>query len=254
MALLAGLPDAAMAIPWHWRDGGETLQVRDAFHRSLEAELAQAARVHSRVQLSEPAMSMVAADRALGDLLGLIAGQPDELLDLEPLPGEWPLRRVLHHTLEVELSFACNTRWAINRSDSDPVRPSAELRARESTAPAEGSLDEIMARLVAARATTFEFAADLRPDQLTRPSNWAGHAVDVRFRLHRFASHLIEHTIQVGKVLHALDRDPGEARCEVRATWSARLAHHRLSAPEDLQRLDEEIATRTAEVRALAGL
>lgn len=250
LAVLARFPDTAMALPWAWRDTGEVLEVRDAFHRTLEAEYEQAALVQAAGRLTEPAVAMVAADRALGDLLGLLAGQPDDILDVEPLAGEWALRKVLHHALEVELSFACNTRWAVERADTDSLRPSDELRERESTAPAEGSVDEIMRRLIAARTATTRFAATLQPAQLTRPTIWASHDVDVRFRLHRFASHLTEHTIQVEKVLHALNRDPAEARQMVRAIWSARAAHERHSAMEDVARLDHALAERAAQVTA----
>ena len=39
---------------------------------------------------------------------------------------------------------------------------------------------------------------------MTRPTIWARYDVDVRFRLHRFAAHVIEHTIQCEKALAAL--------------------------------------------------
>ena len=47
-------------------------------------------------------------------------------------------------------------------------------------------------------------------------------AVDVRFRLHRFASHLVEHTIQCEKALAAGSIRVGEARTIVRRIWALR--------------------------------
>ena len=254
LAVLAAFPDPVMAMPWAWREGGEILEVRDAVYRTLEAELAQLAVAQLASPPTEPVVAMVEADRALGDLRGLLAGQPDDLLDVEPIPGEWPLREVLHHVLEVELSFALNVRWAVRRDDAEPLRPSPEQREREATAPSTGSIAEITDRLVAARTVTAEFVHGLDQATLARPTVWAGHEVNVRFRLYRFASHLVEHTIQVEKVLHALNRDPAEARQEVRAIWSARGAHERRSNPADLRRLDATLSERVAQVRGLAEL
>jgi len=250
---LARFPDPVMAHPWHWRDGGEVLEIRDAFHRTLEAELAQLAIIESTRRWTEPIIAMTEANRALGDLEGLISGQPDEILDLEPTPGEWPLREVLHHVLQVELSFASHVRWAVRRQASDPLIPGEEQRNSESTAPAEGFIAEINARLVTARAVTNDLVEPLLPDQLELPTKWAQHDVDVRFRIHRFASHLTEHTIQVEKGLHAVGRDPGEARQVVRAIWSIRGAHERRSTAGDLERLDDAIGERLAQVREVAS-
>jgi hypothetical protein len=47
---------------------------------------------------------------------------------------------------------------------------------------------------------------------LTRPSRWIDYEIDVRFRLHRFAAHIVEHTIQCEKALHALGWRPTEGR------------------------------------------
>jgi hypothetical protein len=254
MAVLAGFTDTMMGMPWTWRDGGEELEVRDAFHRSLELELRQLAKILGTTHLTEPAIAMMEVDRAFGDLRGLLAGQPDDLLDVVPIPGEWPLREVLHHLLEVELSYRLMVRWAVERDASDPLRPSAEQRQRESTAPADGTVAQIGERHAAARLATDEFVETLSPAQLELPTVWSGHEVDVRFRLYRFVAHTREHTIQVEKVLHALDRDPAEARQVVRMLWSARDAHARRSTLADLERLDAELARVAGQVREIAGL
>jgi uncharacterized damage-inducible protein DinB len=248
MAALAVLSDEDMARPWKWRDGGEVLEVRDAFHRSLEEELQQLTLAGAGRQWRETELSTSEADRALGDLLGLLAAQPEEVHDVEPAPGEWSLRRVMRHVVEVELSFAANTRWALERTESDPVRIPAARREAESMVPAESSVADLVAQLQGAREVTNRLIEPLTAVQLKLPTIWATHDVDVRFRLHRFPSHLTEHTIQVEKVLHALGHDPREARQMVRAIWSARGAHRGRSSAADLERLDAAIAGRTAEV------
>ncbi len=72
---------------------------------------------------------------------------------------------------------------------------------------------------------------ELGAPQLARPSLWAGHKVDVRFRLHRFASHLVEHTIHAEKLLAALSQPPTQAHPLVRRISAVRGAHEWLSAP-----------------------
>jgi hypothetical protein len=249
MAALAVLPNSAMAAPWSWRPDGEPLEVRDAFHRTLEAELAQLAATDAQSPSSEPVIAMTEANRAFGDLLGLLAGQPDEILDVDAIPGEWPLRAVLHHQLEVERSFAANTRWAVTRDADNPIRIPEELRTAHRTSE-EGTIADLLGRLRMARDDTDELVEQIVPEQFTLPTIWAGHAVDVRFRLYRFASHLIEHTIQVEKVLRAIGREPQEARQMVRATWATRNAHMRRSSAADLERLDETIVRWIAEITA----
>ena len=55
---------------------------------------------------------------------------------------------------------------------------------------------------------------------MTRPTQWIQYDVDVRFRLHRFASHLVEHTIQCEKTLATLDCPMTEGRRIVRRLTS----------------------------------
>lgn len=250
MATMAVYSDEDMGRPWRWRSEGLDLGVRDGYHRSLEAELAQLASIQSGAAATEPIIAMAEAQRALGRALGLVAGQPEELLDHQPAPDDWPLREVMRHMLETELSFFANTRWSVTYTDDQPVAMPRELRPKDDDAPGDGTISDLAARLVAARATTDAFISGLQPADLQRPSIWAGYSVDVRFRLHRFASHLTEHTIQAEKVLRSAGRDPGEARQMVRAIWAARGSHERQSPTGTLARLDQEHAARLESFRS----
>ena len=51
---------------------------------------------------------------------------------------------------------------------------------------------------------------------MTRPTQWVQYDVDVRFRLHRFAAHIMEHTVQSEKALAALGWRATEGRRIVR--------------------------------------
>jgi hypothetical protein len=242
MTALAVLSDDQMARPWHWRaDGDEDLGIRDAYHRSLEYENAQATLVMAEA-IGEVASALSLAQRAAGDLCGLLAGQPEELLDREPAAGEWSLREVMRHTVNTEVGFRLKSLSALDRGPDD----SFEVPADRAPADVDVSGDpaSIIAVLLTARADTDAEFARLTGRDLEQPARWAGYAVDVRFRMHRHASHLAEHTNQCEKVLHALDEDPGEARQLVRAIWAARGGHERLSDRAALRALDDDLAAR----------
>ncbi len=241
MTGMAVLSDEQMTLPWKWRSDGEVLEIRDAFHRSLEAENAQATAT-AAVGAAETSAAFLPAQRAAGDLCGLLTGQPDDILGREPARGEWSLRETMRHVIETEAHFRTKTLWAVDRAPEDPIDPPPELQPQ----PADVSGDSAswIAMLLEERAVTDESFARVITEDLAKPSTWAGHSVDARFRMHRPASHLIEHTNQCEKVLHALGQDPGEARQLVRAIWAARGGHERLSDAAALRALDDELAAR----------
>src|SRR5438105_15438497 len=110
----AALPGEQMEKPWTWREDGPTLHVRDALYRSLEEEQAAASVAEGG---SEAARILSLAQRAFGDLRGLVAGLDESLFDAAPAPGEWTLRQTLGHLLLVELRYDASTGWARRRAD-----------------------------------------------------------------------------------------------------------------------------------------
>jgi hypothetical protein len=190
----------------------------------------------------EVAAALVLAQRAAGDLCGLIVGLPDTVLDAPPGGGEWTLREVLRHTVWTEPRFRVRSLWSVAHGAAGAeMMPDTE---NPPEADVSGDAASIIELLLAERATTDAEFAGLSEADLATPSTWSGHVVDVRFRLHRPASHLIEHTNQCEKVLHVLGRNPGEARQLVRAIWAARGGHERLSDARELRVLDEALASR----------
>ena len=241
MGRMAVLTDEQMGSLWHWRPDGDGLQIRDFFHRSLEAENAQATAI-AAMGVGETAAAFLLAQRAAGDLCGLLVGQPEGILDREPAPGEWSLRETMRHIIETEAHFRVGTLWAVDKAPEDPFDLPHELQ----THPADVSRDpaSMIASLLDERTVSDENFARLTADDLAKPAMWAGYSVDARFRMHRHASHLAEHTNQCEKVLHAIGQDPGEARQLARAIWAARGGHERLSDAAALWALDDELAAR----------
>ncbi|HEX6547519.1 MAG TPA: DinB family protein [Candidatus Dormibacteraeota bacterium] len=232
---LARFTDAEMARPWTWPGhAGEALQLRDLHWRIVEAE--QAALVTAPVATTEPAAIMDLAQTALGDLRGLLTGLPGMLLDREPDSGEWTLREVLAHVLLVERRYLRQVRYAAERAETDPVYLRAPLELQEEERA--GDVADWLERLEQSRAESDAYCSRLPLEALIRPTMWAGHEVDVRFRLHRFAAHLDEHRIHCQKVVRALGIEPTEAREIVRTLSGLRGSHERRTPREELDSLD----------------
>ena len=81
---------------------------------------------------------------------------------------------------------------------------------------ASGDVSALLGYLAVARAKTNRTLDAVPPAAMTRPTPWVNWQIDVRFRLHRFASHLVEHTIQSEKILIALGWGQTEGRRIVR--------------------------------------
>jgi hypothetical protein len=218
LAAVAALDEAALARAWPWR--GRPLDVRNALFFALqdahEALAGVAAGSHP-----ESRRILALAQGALGDLRGLLVGLPADLLDRAPAPDQWPVRETLRHVLLVERRYAVQTRYAIDRAATDPVRIADDRLPGPAQIDAAGDVPAILARLAEARAETNRSLAAVPAEAMTRPTVWGGHEVDVRFRLHRFAVHLVEHTIQCEKALSDLGWRPTEGRRIVRRLCAA---------------------------------
>jgi uncharacterized damage-inducible protein DinB len=192
---------------------------------------------------------LAVGQRAWGELRGLLLGVADGDLDRTSAPGQWTVRQVLEHVLLVERRYRTHVEYALSRSDSEPVRLDLQLELADSEA--EGGVRDWVARLAAERGAGAWLAA-ATPDQLVRPTVWAGYMVDVRFRLLRFAGHIAEHTVQVERTLEALGWRPGEAHRIVRRISAARGAHELSTEPTVLEGLDAAHAARAAALTARA--
>jgi hypothetical protein len=243
LAVFANVADPAR--PWWWR--GAEREVRDGLYRSLEAEQAAAAAVHHP---TEAARILAFGQAAFGDLRGLLAGLPDELLDRVPREGEWALRQTLHHMLHRELTFRANTAYALARSASDPVRLPDDQVPGPADADVSGGIDDVLVRYSFEREATDTACEAVTPEQLLLPTIWSETEVDVRFRLNRFGGHITEHTIQCEKTLGWLNLAPAEARMITRRISAVRGLHERYTDPAVLDELDRVNRERAAEFKS----
>ena len=239
------LDEEALARPWTWR--GRPMDVRFAIYRTLED--AQEAHVRASAGTHPESRRILAmAQHAFGSLRALLAGLPSALLDRAPRAGEWPIREILGHMLAVEQRYALQTKYAAERRDDDPMRiPDDRLPP---TAPASigGEIDAVLARLGEARAETDRWLGNLASPAMTRPTVWMGHEIDVRFRLHRFAAHVVEHTIQCEKALLALGWHLTEGRRIARRLAAVVGEIEGLGAVVEAREMEARLAERLATV------
>jgi hypothetical protein len=237
------LDDAALARPWTYRGG--TLDVRNALYWTM-GEAQDAVTRATAASHPESRRILVLAQRAFGDLRGLLAGLSSDLADKAPHPGEWSVRQVLDHVISVEQRYAIQTAWAVDRTDAEPVRIAADRLPPLTPSDASGDVGALLTRLATERAATNRRLGALPPAAMTRPTVWVHFEIDVRFRLHRFGSHIAEHTIQCEKTLAALGWRETESRRIVRQIWALVGELEALNADAELARLAAAAEERAA--------
>jgi len=239
----AALDENELAQPWRFRD--KPMDVRYALYRTIEeaqeALVGAAARPHPE---SRRILSL--AQRAFGDLRGLLIGLPTDLLDVAPRDGEWSVRETLRHIIVTEGRYAVQTQYAVERADADPMRVADDKMPTPAQTDVTGGISKILTRVGEARAETDRRLGDLPAAAMTRPTQWVQYDVDVRFRLHRFAAHLVEHTVQCEKVLAALGWRATEGRRIVRRLTALLGEVEGLSGRADAREIETRLVERSA--------
>ncbi len=223
------------------------MDVRYALYRTLE----DAQEVHVRVSAGDHPESrriLALAQQAFGSLRALLVAVPGALLDQSPRAGEWSIREIVVHMVAVEQRYALQTQYAVDRADADPMRIADDRLPSLRPANVGGEIEALLSRLADARDETGRWLNDVAPAGMTRPTIWGGYAVDVRFRLHRFAAHVVEHTVQCEKTLLALGWRPTEGRRIARRIAAAIGEIEGLGAVKDARDLETRLVERLASV------
>jgi hypothetical protein len=231
--LTFSITDADLERPWTWGDYDEG--VRFAFFRNYEdlrslAVVLAAERLQAGRPLTSAQHILARHQAAFNDLAAALLGLTDEQADLSPAPGEWPLRRTLRHIAETEGTFFAINHYAIERARAEDGRPLAMPdEAWESFWAGDpfdelaesGSFWQMWTYFQGLHRRVLEAFAGVSEAELDEPVVfWESSPMPLRFRLHRFESHLRQHTIQVDKALFALGLVSGEARRLVRLLYA----------------------------------
>lgn len=237
---LAGVGDADLSRPADAAPGSPSIQF--VLYDLLRHEHALAAGTQAPVG-AEITRILDLAQAAYGDLVGLLVGRPDDVLD-DTRDGEWSLRDVLRHAIAVELRYGAQVEYSALRSDDQPIAIPPDRLPCDRLSPPEpryaatrtGGIGEILELLGIARLRTDERLAALPDDTLARPSLWGTQPMTVRMRAHQIAVHLTECAIQSEKCLAA--QGTSEGRRILRHLCAARGAHERRSDPSARAELD----------------
>ncbi len=230
------LDEPALELPWAWGAYKEE-GLRFAFFRTYEdlreaAVLTAAARRAMGRPLSSAQQILGQYHEAFRDLEASLLRLPDGLDETEPAPDEWSVRRVLAHMLSGDLGFLVAVTYGLERFRGGNGRPAAipeeawdrilgldEAGYRELvTRP----LPELWPAFQATHERVLSDLADISDGELQAPSMfWEGYELSLRFRLHRFDSHLRQHTIQLDKTLNALGAPSTEVHRLLRLIYAA---------------------------------
>jgi len=245
------LPDAEMDRPWVWHeydDEGLRFALLMAQHelRDLAVRLA----AMRPVTPSQAQRILGQYHHAYRDLTGALAGLRDEDLDRVPREGEWPLRDVLEHMLGAEYGFL-----GVIRYELAPDRPGDPKAAEErfgswrdengyrGPKTLEGGVADVRNALYEVHRRVLRELGDLTDADLERNALFWDGPKPIRFRMHRFEAHLIQHTVQIDKTLVWIDRAPTEAMRLARVLYCDLAAIEMLSSSSFGQKERDEVAT-----------
>ena len=225
--LVVDLPDSELERQWVW-GSYDSEGVRFAFFRTYEQlrELAvklRGARKSAGAPLSEAQIVLGQYHFAYMDLQGLLRGIDPEFEERPPAEGEWPLRRIAAHIIGADLGFYVTIKFALSRhrQDLDPVADLADetwlelamLDEEQLDATMDGPLDGLQAFHEELHDRILSEFADIQEAELELPAKyWEQEPMLIRFRLHRFDSHMRQHTVQVSKTLSSLGYLPNESK------------------------------------------
>ena len=232
--LTSGLPDADLGKPWDWQDYQEG--VRFAFFRTYESlrELAvrlAAERVASGQAPTSAQHILTQNHAAFRDLQAVLLGCHSALLEQVPAEGEWSVRQALNHIIRAEGNFYFMVHFALQDARSGAGQltevteamweafwsgdPYPELRE-------SGSPGDLLAYYELLHQRVLGEFTGITEAELEAPAIfWETRPYPIRFRLHRFDSHLRQHTVQIEKTLLAIGDPPNEARRLLRLIYAA---------------------------------
>jgi hypothetical protein len=213
------IPDVTLTHDWLSPGQPDWYDVRRGLYRIYEVLEEAAARVDGWVEqtATRPTQAgriLAQANVARWDLHALLLPLTTADLDRSPGGGEWTLRETIAHIVIAQALYTLTTAyWAHQqRAAGVPLVP-PELPFDRLPTPewSDGTLADLRQRLDTLLDLGIGFLVHLDdPAELDKLALWYSYEVTVRFRLHRFAAHLREHTIQVEKTLAMLGREPTE--------------------------------------------
>jgi uncharacterized protein len=162
---------------------------------------------------------------AFRDFEALLIGIDPESYRCQPSPQEWSINVIVAHVHDVERYFFAAILNALQNPQPEPLddEATAAMAGEPLAIPTDLPPEQMwgdFARLHARVTDAFTGLTDAKLE-LRAPAWEAEPWPTVEFRMHRFDSHLREHTNQLEKVLALLDRRPNEPKMLLRQMYAA---------------------------------
>ena len=232
--LTQSFSDDDLEREWVWKEYDEG--IRFAFFRTYEELREHAARLGAWRAASDQPMSV--AQRALAqyhlayrDLQAILLGLNEADAQSAPGEGDWSVMSVLNHIIQSERGFLAITSYSLECARSDiklPEEMSEEEWAafwtgdRFQVVKESGSLAGLLDYYSSLHDRLLGSFCTISEAELSAPSiYWEDTPKPVEFRLHRFDSHLRQHTIQIERTLQQLGVDPTESKRLLRLIYNA---------------------------------
>lgn len=217
--------DADLERPWAW-GVYDSEDVGFAYFRTYEelrtlAVLTSAERDINRTAPTSARRILAQFHAAYRDLQAVLLRVDAGIAERSPAEGEWSVRQTLAHMVRADALFLAAVRHALDHHragdwNPGPVPPEVlssviGLAETEFNAILSGPMDKIQAYHAALHARILLDLDDITEEELELPVIYRENRPTLlRFRLHRFDSHLREHTVQVEKTLAVVGRPPDE--------------------------------------------
>lgn len=263
------MTDADLERKWVWKDY-DSEGFRFSFFRTLEdlltLETFQLNRRKKR--LSQAQQILAGYHLAFRDLQASLLGIDTADYDRIPVEEEWPPRKVLGHIIEADLIFYAAIKHGLknHRIDDGKLSELTDEIWEEITGTTDteleillaGPIETIMAYHELVHSKTLMELADISDEELQKTALfWEKEAMTIRFRMHRFESHLRQHTVQMDKTLDMLKLHPNEINRLLRMVYNglARAENAMMGINESslkvVNKYRKNIEERTAEIRHL---
>jgi hypothetical protein len=202
------------------------------------------------------------------DLEAAILGLDDAAAEIPPAEGQWPVKQAYAHLAQSDIGFYVLVSYALGRHRAgdwkleqipDPywdqtIGLSDEEFGQIMHGPLSG-LKEFHRKWHEKVIAEFQ---GINEAEIELPSlYWEAEPMTLRFRLHRFDSHLRQHTIQIDKTLVAIGRPLTEAQRLVRLIYAAlaesesQLIGAESNAAPLIQQTADSISNRAAEIQSI---
>jgi hypothetical protein len=214
-----GLSDDDLKRPWAWKSY-DSEGIRFAFFRAFEELLELAVRL--RTKRAELDLPLTSAQLILGqfhtaylNLQHLLLCVNAELAALPPAEGEWSVRKTLAHIIGADIGFSVAIKYALEQHRAGVEGPS---KIPDESWDALSGLDEPSYKKLmdspfddlhsfhrTLHTSILEDFSKINEQELEVLSIfWEVEAMSVRFRMHRFTSHMSQHSIQIEKALDVI--------------------------------------------------